>query len=218
MISLPASSPSRASKALHHERRVGGGENAVAGKLHNLVVSLVIELEILMALAFAEMAFHALVEAAQRLEIRRRHALHGKFAGDALETTHYLEELADFLSGDFRDTGPAVGQQLDQSLGGQDLERLAHRCPRDSELLAERAFGDPLAGAQLAFDNHVAQLVDGVDEEGLAANGAFAQNGHDISCLVSCPVSPAPVLAPAAAGSSGLLVRYSTRKAVFTEA
>ena len=57
-------------------------------------------------------------------------------------------------------TAPRPGNELDQALARQNLERLAQRRPRHAERLAELALVDPGAGGELALDHQLADPVD----------------------------------------------------------
>src|SRR5262249_45983953 len=58
------------------------------------------------------------------------------------------------------DEGAALRLHLDQPLGLQLQERLAHRRAADAELLGQRLFGKLLAERQPVGDDQVADLVD----------------------------------------------------------
>ena len=84
----------------------------------------------------------------------------GERADHRLQAAQDVDDLLQLLDGQRRHRGTAVGQDLDQPLGRQDLEALAQRRARDAELLAQQPLVEALPGAQHALDDQVAQPVD----------------------------------------------------------
>ena len=101
-----------------------------------------------------------------------RGALGGELGGHALQTAGDLEQLDDLARGHPCHPRPPVRQQLDQALGGENLQGLAQRRARDFEEVAQRLLVDPLAGRKLVLDDHVAQPFGHVVMQRATTNGA----------------------------------------------
>ena len=96
--------------------------------------------------------------------------------GQGVEQRVELERLADRRRVEAGDEGAAVEGHLDDPVAPQHQQRLAHRRPADAELGRHRVEVDPVAGAELARDEHLedplGDHVAGVDADEAAPGGA----------------------------------------------
>jgi len=72
-----------------------------------------------------------------------------------LQHADQFEHVLGVIRREGLDDRPAQRQQFDQSFGGQHLERLAQRRPRDAEMRGQLQFRNPLAGRQLVLDDQI---------------------------------------------------------------
>ena len=87
-------------------------------------------------------------------------ALDGDPQRARLEHRAQLADLAQLGRVVLEDEGSALRPDLDQPLGLQPQERLAHRRAADAELLGKRLLGKLFAKSELVGDDQVADLLD----------------------------------------------------------
>jgi hypothetical protein len=86
-------------------------------------------------------------------------ALGRQFGGDPLDAGDGLEQVVGLLGAERRDAGAAVGLEVHESFGGEQLQRLAQRRAGHPEGGAKLGFADRLARRQVAAHDHRAQAL-----------------------------------------------------------
>ncbi len=120
-------------------------------------MELPVHLEIFDAILAVVKALHLSQVLAETLNILVFDACDGQLAGVPLQPRHHVEQFADVLSRDGRHPRATIRYELDQSLGCENLQRLAKRGPRDPKSFAELFFVNALAGGQLVMYDEVAK-------------------------------------------------------------
>src|SRR5512145_747921 len=146
------------------------GQDAIAGESNDDLVNLMVELKILVTLVLAMQADDQLMHLLESFEIVHGHSPAGESSRHSLDAGNRLKKFVYVFDGNSRHSRATIRQQFDQSLARQYLERLAQGCARDIEMPANLGLDKTGARAQLAFDDHVAQLIDCLLVEGLPPN------------------------------------------------
>ena len=108
--------------------------------------------------------------------------LSGEFPGQPLERGEDMKDLCHLCGALAGNDRAAMGDELEQTLVGQHLERLAQGCAGDAELLGQQLFIDLFAGLQLALEDHLAQAVRDLYRERRAPDRVWGENGHGGLC------------------------------------
>ena len=104
--------------------------------------------------------------------------LAGQTPRQSLQPAHHVEQLADALDTHLADARATVGQQVDNALGGQDLDRLAQGGARNAEHLAQLALGNPRPVRKVAVGDVVAQPGQDLGVQRCGNALAIAQGQH----------------------------------------
>jgi hypothetical protein len=92
----------------------------------------------------------ALEQLAELVEQLGRRVFGGAREAVSLEHKRGFEEIGDLAGGDGHDERAALGVELEQALGLELQERLAHGRAGDGQLLRDRAFAQPRIARALA--------------------------------------------------------------------
>src|SRR5690606_13645078 len=147
-------------------------------------------MEILGPAARAVVLDHVLVQGGDGRDLALADARAGQLPRQRLERTDHREQLVDVLAREPAHHRTAVGNEGDQAVGGEHLERLAHGCARDAEALAQLALGHLGAGLEPPFEDDVAQALDQLLVQGPAADGLDVfERCHDVCSRESRAIS-----------------------------
>ena len=136
---------------------VGRAQGLVARGGNDALVDALVDLKIAVHVAIEVMAVHLIVQPLDRGDFLVRDGLAGKASGEAFQAGHDVEKLLQIPLAKLAHACAAVGQEFDQALRSQDLERLAQRRSGDSKHLAELPFGNACALWNVAFDHVIAK-------------------------------------------------------------
>ncbi len=167
-----------AAAGLGHQDRVGRLEGRVARGGDQAEMDLLVEPEVVGALALPVVLDHALVQRLEPRQLAPGHAPGGELDGVALETADHLEQLENRLRQQPHHAGAAPRQKLDQPLRGQQLQGFPDRRPRHLQHQGETGFVQPAAGRDLAPDDHVAQPIADLGVQQPPSDRRASRPGH----------------------------------------
>lgn len=132
------------------QHRVGGGivDGSVDARVQPVVAR---------EIAPREAGHHFVVQRADLGQFLVGDAPGRQLARHALEHGQHLEGVDHVGLGELHRHRPAVGQQVDQPFGGQQLDGLAQRCARHPQLQAQLALVELGAGRDVALHQHGAK-------------------------------------------------------------
>src|SRR5262245_37252796 len=136
---------------------IGSAQGLVARSRDDALVDALVDGEIAVHVAIEIVAVHLVVQPLDRSDFLVGDGFAGEAPGEAFEARHYVEKLLQVPLAELAHPRAAVGQELDQALRRQHLERLAQRRPGDPKHLAELPLGNTRAARNVAFHYIVAQ-------------------------------------------------------------
>ncbi len=110
-----------------------------------------------MHVAVQIVAIHFVVQPLDRGNFLVRDGFAGQSPGEALQPGHHVEQLLEVALAELAHPGAAIGQEFDQALGGQHLERFTQRRSGNSQHFAELPLRNAGALRDVAFDHIVAK-------------------------------------------------------------
>jgi hypothetical protein len=142
------------------DRRMRRGQAIIAGQRGNSGMDRLVELVILKPFAVRVQAHHPVVQGANLGYLLVRGIEAGETSGKGLERDQHIEHVADVSRTELMDDPTSPGNKVDQSLAGEEFQRLSQRRPGHAKRLAKLAFVNPRSGFQDAFDDHIADALD----------------------------------------------------------
>ena len=122
-------------------------------------MDLLVVFEVLRQIAARMVRKHVEMQRTDFSDVLVRRIAAGQIAGQRFQRTEHDEHFLHLFRLQRRHHRAAVGQQLDQAFGSEELDRLAQRGARRAQPLGQHAFIQFGFRRQLALHNEVAQLV-----------------------------------------------------------
>ena len=141
-------------------RSPGLGQRGIAGAVDDALVDLLVVAEVRGQLAAGVVGEHVIVQRADVGDVGFGRIAAGQLTGQRLQRAEHDEDFLHFFRLQRCHHGAAVGQQLDQAFGGEELDRLAQGCARGAQPFGQHALVELGLRRQFALHDQVAQLVD----------------------------------------------------------
>ena len=153
--------------------RVVSEEHRIPRSLHQPAVNGLVEGEVRRELTPVVVRLHLVVEGLDLGDLRLAHPDAGQLSRQRLQRRQDLEHRPQIGLGELRHPGPAIGEQLDQPLGGEDLQCLPERGSGDAQLPADDPLVDPVAPRELALDDQRPEPAQDIVVQRRRAGGAL---------------------------------------------
>lgn len=136
---------------------VSAPQRRVARGFDDLQMDQLIDVEIAVHIAVQVKPVHLIMQPLDLGDFGIGNVFAGQAPGKTFKPAHDIEQFGKIALAQLPNARAAVGQELDQSFGGQYFQSFTQRRARDAQHLAKLPFGYTAAVRDIAFDDMVSQ-------------------------------------------------------------